>query len=415
MSEPVESDLDTPSRRGWLTLGVLGIVLATFLSDFSHEACTAVLPLYLGSIGLGAAALGLIEGLADFLVSVAKLVGGVVGHHVRRKRAISAVGYLVTGLASAAIGLVTGVAAILSLRSLAWVARGFRGPLRDDLLTEAVPATHYGRAFGLERAGDMLGAVSGPLVATVLVSLEVPFGSVILWSVVPGILAAAAMFFLTRDPQPKLVPAEEAGAAAKTRPPFPRLYWLLLVGVLLFGLGDFSRTFLILLTAQALGVAGRSAEATLSVPVLLYAGHNLISAAAALGFGYWGDRVSKTRLLLFGYTIGVLTNLLLAFLSGSLSWLIAAMVLSAIYLAAEQTLEKAAVAGVLPRELRSLGFGILASANAVGDMVSSLYVGVLLAYDLPLAAFGSAAAVGMIGVAWLGMVTWRSQAGVQKS
>jgi MFS family permease len=415
MSHPVAPDLDAQSRRGWLTLGVLGIVLATYLSDFSHEACTAVLPLYLGSIGLGAAALGLIEGLADFLVSMSKLAGGVVGHHLRRKRAISAVGYLVTGLASAAIGLVTGVAAILSLRSLAWVARGFRGPLRDDLLAEAVPATHYGRAYGLERAGDMLGAVSGPLVATVLVSLGVPFGSVILWSVVPGILAAAAMFFLTRDPQPKLVRAEEAGAAAKTRPPFPRLYWLLLVGVLLFGLGDFSRTFLILLTAQALGVAGRSAEATLSVPVLLYAGHNLISAAAALGFGYWGDRVSKTRLLLVGYTIGVFTNLLLAFLSGSLSWLIVAMVLSAIYLAAEQTLEKAAVAGVLPRELRSLGFGILASANAVGDMVSSLYVGVLLAYDLPLAAFGSAAAVGMIGVAWLGMVTWRSQARVQES
>lgn len=64
----------------WINRTVIGIVLATFLSDFSHEMCTAVLPLYLSTLGLGPAALGLIEGVADFLVSLSKLAGGVVGH-----------------------------------------------------------------------------------------------------------------------------------------------------------------------------------------------------------------------------------------------------------------------------------------------------------------------------------------------
>ena len=52
------------TNRSWITVSVIGIVLATFLSDFSHEMCTAVLPLYLSSLGLGPAALRLIEGVS---------------------------------------------------------------------------------------------------------------------------------------------------------------------------------------------------------------------------------------------------------------------------------------------------------------------------------------------------------------
>jgi hypothetical protein len=81
---------------------------------------------------------------------------------------------------------------------------------------------------------------------------------------------------------------------------------------------------------------------------------------------------------------------------------VAAVALSGVYLAAEQTLEKAAAAGLLPRELRSLGFGALACANAVGDMASSLYVGFLLQAGRPGWAFGLAASFGLAGVAWLG-------------
>src|SRR5262249_4161115 len=149
-----------------------------------------------------------------------------------------------TALATAGIGLVQGAGAILGLRCVAWVCRGYRGPLRDALLADAVPPTHYGRAYGLERAGDMLGAGAGPLLAALLVWAGVGFQAVILWSVVPGALAAAAFYFLTLErespPSPALDPS-----AAPPRAAFPRLYWLFLAGVFLFGLGDFSRTFLV--------------------------------------------------------------------------------------------------------------------------------------------------------------------------
>jgi MFS family permease len=398
------------SGRSWLTATVLGVVLATFLSDFSHEACTAVLPLYLAFIHLGPASLGLIEGLADFLVSLSKLAGGILGHHVKHKRPLAAVGYLLTALATAAIGLVESVGAILTLRCVAWVARGYRGPLRDAIMADAVPSTHYGRAYGLERAGDMLGAVAGPLVATFLIWGGVAFGNVLLWSFVPGVLAAAAFFFLTREREPTPVEPRAEAAAPPLRPRFPRVFWLFLAGVFLFGLGDFSRTFLIWLAAHAVGEDPSRAAGTLSLAVLLYALHNLVSAVAAYTIGARADRTSRRKMLVAGYALGVITNGLLALVFGSLGWLVVAIVLSGVYIAAEETLEKATVAEMLPRELRSLGFGILACANAFGDMASSLWVGFLLEVGRPEWAFGGAAFVGALGVGWLVVLIRRGDA-----
>jgi MFS family permease len=180
--------------------------------------------------------------------------------------------------------------------------------------------------------------------------------------------------------------------------------------VLIFGLGDFSRTFLILLAARALGDGGQSKPATLSIAVLLYALHNGISALAAYPIGKLGDRMSKLRLLTYGYALGVATNLVLALTTGSFAWLVVAVVMSGIYIAAEETLEKAAAAHFLPRESRSLGLGILASANAVGDMVSSITIGLLLDSGHASLGFGLAAGVGAVGVAWMSAFARRERA-----
>ena len=389
---------EAPPSRPWVTRTVVGIIAATFFSDVSHEMATAVLPLYLATIGLGPAALGVIEGVADFLVSLSKLGGGWVGHIVSHKRPWATLGYLVTTLSMVSIAFARSLASLVTLRGLAWVGRGFRSPLRDYLLADAVEPTHFGRAYGLERAGDMLGAVVGPLLAALLIWAGIEFRTIILWTLGPGLLAVGSMFFLTRDHQH---PADESSSVDSQAPPsrFPRIFWLFLVGVFLFGLGDFSRTFVILLAAQALG-EGTMAAGMVSGAVLLYTLHNLVSAVSAYPAGHVGDRSSKLRVLVSGYAVGVATNLLLALLGGSLVWLVVAIVLSGFYIAVEETLEKAVVAQVLPRGSRSLGLGILACVNAAGDMVSSLYVGGLLQVGRPGLAFGIAAAVGVLGVAW---------------
>jgi MFS family permease len=417
-----------PDRRrpSWINSTVIGIVGATFLSDFSHEMVTAVLPLYLASVGLGAAALGIIEGIADFLVSLSKLAGGVAGHRppfANHKRGLASLGYLITAAGTSALALVHSAYAMVTLRSIAWMGRGFRGPLRDFLLSDAVEPTHYGRAYGLERAGDMLGAVAGPLMATLLVFAGLPFRSVILWAFIPGVLAAATFFLLARERRspgpavqpvpPTPVPLAPAAVppAPKAKPRFPRVFWMFLVGAMLFGVGDFSRTFLILLAAASMGETGGGTLSAghISIAILLYAMHNAISALAAYPIGHLGDRRPKRTVLMGGYALGMATNVLLALFSASAAGVVVAIVLSAVYIAVEETMEKAAAAELLPRELRSLGFGALATANAVGDMASSILVGVLLQAGHGPLAFGIAAAFSGLGFVWMAVFVTRPE------
>jgi len=386
----------TPTRRSWITRGVVGIVLATFFSDVAHEAATAVLPLYLASIGLGPAALGLVEGFADLVYSLAKLGGGVIGHRVERKRPIVAAGYALTMLGTSAMSLVSGAGAMMSLRAAAWVGRGVRSPMRDAMLADEVEPTHFGRAYGIERAADMCGALVGPLLAILLVWIGMSARSVIAWTIVPAAIPVVAILFMTRD---KRV-APQSRTSTK-RAPLPRDFKRFLVGVLLFGLGDFSRAFLILLAARALGDEGQSKPATLSIAVAMYALHNGVSALAAYPIGKWGDRTSKTRLLAWGYALGVATNVVLAFGSDSMPWLVVAVVMSGVYVAAEETLEKACGAQFLSRESRSLGLGVLGASNAVGDMISSVAIGLAIGAGRPEIGFLGAAVFGVLGASWM--------------
>lgn len=395
------------ARPTWVTKTVVGIVLATFFSDVGHEMVTAVLPLYLAGIGLGAAALGAMEGAADLAFSLSKLAGGAVGHRAKHKRPWATAGYLATTIGTGAIALVHAFAAVMTFRTFAWFGRGFRSPLRDFLLADEVGATHFGRAYGFERSADMIGAVVGPLVAAALVWSGMDFRSVILWSIIPSAMSVFAMFGMTRDrePTPEAAPAPTASAPAvidstPIAATLPRNYWLFVGGVLLFGLGDFSRTFLIFLAASVLGEHS-GASGVLSSAVLLYAGHNFVSALAAYPAGKLGDTRSKSKVLVGGYALGVVTNVTLAFMGASLPWLIGAIAMSGIYIAIEETLEKAVVAELLPRDRRSLGLGILASANALGDFGSSLFVGLMLAAGHAKAAFAVPAGLGALGVIWM--------------
>jgi MFS family permease len=392
-------------NRSWITRGVVGIVLATFFSDVAHEMATAVLPMYLASIGLGAATLGAVEGFADLVFSLSKLGGGVLGHRVRKKRPLVALGYFITMIGTGSMARVRTALGLVALRGAAWIGRGFRSPLRDFLLADEVEPTHYGRAYGFERSADMLGALAGPLIAVLLVSLRFELGTIILWTILPASIPVLAILLLTRDRSGSSADREPAARNPESRSrahsSLPASFKRFLPGVLLFGLGDFSRTFLILLASRALGEDGKTAAGTISIAVLLYVMHNGISALAAYPIGRLADRMSKLDLLIGGYALGVATNVLLAFTASSVGGLTLAIVMSGIYIAVEETVEKAAAAEMLPREKKSLGFGVLAAANAVGDMLSSVGVGLLLDAGRMLLAFAIPAAAGILGTAWM--------------
>jgi hypothetical protein len=130
---------------------VLGIGLASLLSDTSHEIATTILPAFLAAMGAAAAWLGLIEGLSDGLSSFAKMGSGYFTDQMRRRKPIAVFGYVLTTVGTACFGLATQAWHVLLCRAGAWFGRGVRTPVRKALLSAASTPQTYGRAFGFER------------------------------------------------------------------------------------------------------------------------------------------------------------------------------------------------------------------------------------------------------------------------
>lgn len=382
-----------PSGRPWLTPGVRGIGLASLLSDLGHEIPTALLPSFLVTVlGAPAAALGLIEGIADALSGVAKVIGGALADDPGRRRSIAVGGYTLTAILSALIGLSTAVWQVAIFRTAAWTARGIRGPSRNALLADAVDPAAYGRAYGFERAMDNAGAVIGPIVALGLVAL-IGIRQAIFVSVIPGLLAAVAIVYAVRHLQR---PKERHAAPVRivVRPLLRGPLGRILVSVSLFEAGNVAATLLILRTTELLVPANGTDGAT-TIAIALYVGYNVAATLAALPAGRLADAYGPR--LVFAAGVACFALAYLAFATGSgIVVLGAAFVLAGIGIGAAETAENAAVASLAPTELRGSAFGLLAGIQSAGDFIASAVVGLVWTLVSPTLAFGLAAAL-MVG------------------
>src|SRR5690242_16066255 len=190
----------------WLNRTVLGIGLASLFSDWAHETATTILPAFLASIGAAAVWLGVIEGVADGLSSFAKMASGYYTDKLQRRKPIAVAGYIVTALGTAAFGLATAAWHVLVARAFAWFGRGVRTPVRKALMAAAVTPETYGRAFGLERMMDTIGAIVGPGTALLLLNaLHHRYSALFALTLIPSLIAAALIGLLVKEQERKPV------------------------------------------------------------------------------------------------------------------------------------------------------------------------------------------------------------------
>lgn len=392
MTAPVSQRRRGDAEQSWLTKGVLSVGAASLGSDAGHEMTTSLLPTFLTStLHAGPAGLGAIDGVSDALIGLSKLAGGPLSADPAKRGRLASGGYLLTAVATGLVGAATAVWQVAILRALAWVSRGVRSPARDTLLVSLVDRSAYGRASGVERAGDNLGALIGPLLAAALVGV-IGLRHTLYLAVIPGLFAAAAITIAAREASRVALPAEgrrrlsfnlrelhEAGLAR------------VLTAPALFELGNLATTLLILRATGLLHDGGRSMTSATSVAILLYACHNAAAAIAAILGGSWIDRVGPRVVFALGAVVYVAAYA--GFAAGPHPvWLIGLVfVLAGVGIGCAETAESAMAALALPDRLRGNGFGLLGLVQSFGDLGATVVAGVLWAAISPTVAFAYAA------------------------
>ncbi|HLK92455.1 MAG TPA: MFS transporter [Polyangia bacterium] len=384
------------AATGWLNRTVLGIGLASLFSDVGHEMATAAMPALLAALGSGSLFLGVIEGVSDGASTFAKLYSGLYSDRLRRRKPLAFIGYLVTASGMASFALATSGWHVLVGRVVGWLGRGARSPVRSVLLTEATSKETHGRAFGFERAMDSAGAVVGPLIA-LGVATHANILSVFGYTLIPGILAALMIAVFVRERPHAPQPHARLSTGIRALPaPFRRL----LVGVGIAGLGDFSKTLLILWATRA-WTAQYGFRRGAALAMAFYVGYSVVYTFSCYVAGVLADRLPKNRVLAAGYALAAIPALALVLPGASFIKFAIVFGVSGLYMGVWETVEGATAAGFLPAERRGVGFGALATVNGVGDLVSSIVVGALWTHS-PLAAMSTVVATSVVGALIVG-------------
>jgi MFS family permease len=373
--------VDEPTGLGkttsWLNRNVIGISFVSLFSDMSHEMATAILPFFIiFDLGGSAAIVGLVEGASDGASSAVKSYSGHLSDNIGRRTPIMYLGYALTGALIPAIGFCTSWLQVLALRVCGWMGRGSRGPPRDALLTESVPAKSVGKAFGFQRGMDTAGAVAGPAIALLLIPY-LPYSSIFFVAFIPGIVSMLVVVTLVREIRGRKRPEQRSFRSSVGN--LPRTFKLFLVGAGLFGIANFSNVIFTLRAEEILQPSLGPKEGA-EFAILLYVLLNLVYAVASFPVGHLADRVSKRGLLASGYIIFALACLASIYEAPYTPILVTIFILAGLQVAIVDTVEGAYAASLLNETQRGSGFGILQTVNGIGDFASSLLIGVTITF-----------------------------------
>jgi MFS family permease len=395
------------AERPRLGRNVLALGGVSLLTDVASEMSFPLLPIFLTTVlGASATALGAIEGVAESIAALLKLVSGWLSDRMPARKPLVVIGYGLASLVKPLIGFAHSPGQVMAIRVADRVGKGIRTSPRDALIADSVAPSIRGRAFGFHRAADNLGAVIGPLLAFALLRFAPGFNlrQVFFATAIPAALSVALLVAGVRE---VARPAETGGPEEAGLPELPdagrlrgprtaerrwaarasglgsRFWWLF--GVLVvFTLGNSSDAFL-LLRATQLGVAPAL------VPVL-WALLNLVKALLNVPGGALSDRVGRRPLLVAGWAIYGAVYLGFG-LAGS-PWQVWALFAAyGLYFGATEGVEKALVADFVPAERRGAAFGFFNLAVGIAAFPASLIFGELMDHAGARAAFSFGAAM----------------------
>lgn len=351
---------------------VILLGLVSLLADMTYEGARSITGPFLAVLGASGAAVGIVAGLGEFLGYGLRLVSGLISDRTRQYWLLTIVGYAVNLFAVPLMTLARRWEVAVALMMMERIGKAIRTPARDAMLSHATEATGRGWGFGLHEAMDQIGAVAGPLIVSAVMFARGDFRVAFAVLAIPAALAlgtlarARHLYPRPRDLEIKAPQLQAQG--------LPRVYWLYLVGAMLVAAG-FADFPLIAFHFEKSDIAPHSL-----IPIL-YAVAMGVDALAALIFGQLFDRLGFDVLAIVTTASALFAPL--AFL-GSLPLAVLGMVLWGIGVGAQESILRAAVAGMADADRRGSAYGIFNTGFGAAWFLGSALMGVLYDASLPL-------------------------------
>lgn len=361
---------DPSARRRALTF-VLLIGVVSLFADMVYEGARSLSGPYLALLGASGAVVGLVAGAGELIGSALRLVFGYLSDRTRRYWAFTIAGYAVTALAVPALALAGSWQVAVLLLTMERVSKAMRSPAKDTLLSYATASIGHGKGFGLHESLDQIGAVAAPLILAAVLAWQGSYRLAFALLLIPGALTIVTLLAArARFPQP----ADLAGATpALSARGFDRRFWLYMVavGLIAAGFADFALIAFHLQRAAVLPAA--------AIPAL-YALAMAVDAAAALIFGALFDRIGYGALTLAALLSAGFAPLVFA---GGPALVVLGMMLWGVGLGAQESILRAAVAGLAPPERRGTAYGLFNTWYGLAWFAGSVALGLLYDRSLP--------------------------------
>ncbi|MDP4276290.1 MAG: MFS transporter [Bacteroidota bacterium] len=363
-----ETDNTEPNHR---VLGVSKNVfytgLTSFLTDTSSKMVYSVMPMFLMSIGASKTSLSLIEGIAESTAALIKTLSGFWSDKIGKNKPFMLIGYGLSAIIMPLYAFVSTPLQVLYLRFVERVGKGIRTAPRDSLVAGSVLNGETGKSFGLQKAMDNMGAILGPLIAFILMSLyPANYPLIFLISGIPGLLGILVLFLKISEAK------KNQGALLKKFrfQDFSKKYYLFLGIIFIFTLGN-STDALLMVKANEIGVK------VAYIP-LVYLITSIVSVVLAIPMGVLSDKIGKEILLVGGYLVYAMVYFGFGY-SSNIRVIISLFALYGLYSAMTDGIQKAFISDVIDKNKKGTGLGIYNALLGVTLLPASLIAGLL--YD----------------------------------
>lgn len=366
--------MERQEKRGSIPAGVWALGFVSLFMDVSSEAIHSLLPVFLVSVlHTNAAAIGLLEGVSEGAVLVTKIFSGVLSDRSRaqtrlgKRKALVVLGYAMAAATKPLFAVARSFGVVFAARLLDRVGKGIRGAPRDAMVAELAPGELRGASYGLRQTLDTIGALSGPLLAMLLmVATGGNFRTVFWLAVVPAIASVVTLVLFVHEPPRTSTDGKGPDIRWGRLREFSSTFWLIVALGSVLSLARFSEAFLVL-RASDIGVIAAY------VPMAMVA-MNAAYAASAYPAGWLSDRLDRRLVVAAGAAVLVFADLILARTSG-IGGLFAGIGLWGFHLGLTQGVLAALVADAAPAQLRGTAFGLFNLAGGLALLAASVVAG----------------------------------------